>query len=108
MRLCGSPILAGNDQRRHAPEGRQACTFALRNLFGIEALDIAGDQRTHDGMVGLPCLDEADPRPVSASRAPRYLLQHLEGAFGRARVERDLAWPHEEPKLLAAYDALWT
>jgi glycosyltransferase involved in cell wall biosynthesis len=30
------------------------------------------------------------------------------GAFGRARVERDLAWPHEEPKLLAAYDALWT
>ena len=28
------------------------------------------------------------------------------GEFGRARVERDLAWEHEEPKLLAAYAAL--
>jgi glycosyltransferase involved in cell wall biosynthesis len=29
------------------------------------------------------------------------------GNFGRARVERELAWPYEAPKLLAAYDALW-
>jgi glycosyltransferase involved in cell wall biosynthesis len=29
------------------------------------------------------------------------------GSFGRARVERELAWPYEAPKLLAAYDALW-
>jgi glycosyltransferase involved in cell wall biosynthesis len=35
-------------------------------------------------------------------------LRERMGAFGRARVERDLAWPHEEPRLLAAYDALWT
>lgn len=27
------------------------------------------------------------------------------GAFGRARVRSELSWPHEEPKLLAAYDA---
>jgi glycosyltransferase involved in cell wall biosynthesis len=29
------------------------------------------------------------------------------GSFGRARVECELAWPYEAPKLLAAYDALW-
>ncbi len=29
------------------------------------------------------------------------------GAFGRKRVENELAWPYEEPKLLAAYDCLW-
>ena len=30
------------------------------------------------------------------------------GAFGRRRVENELAWSYEVPKLLAAYDALWT
>jgi glycosyltransferase involved in cell wall biosynthesis len=29
------------------------------------------------------------------------------GAFGRERVESDLNWDHEEPKLLAAYETLW-
>jgi glycosyltransferase involved in cell wall biosynthesis len=29
------------------------------------------------------------------------------GAFGRARVERELAWTYEAPKLLAAYNALF-
>jgi glycosyltransferase involved in cell wall biosynthesis len=29
------------------------------------------------------------------------------GAFGRARVETELAWTFEAPKLLAAYDALF-
>ncbi len=29
------------------------------------------------------------------------------GALGRARVEEQLAWRHEAPKLLAAYAALW-
>jgi glycosyltransferase involved in cell wall biosynthesis len=29
------------------------------------------------------------------------------GALGRARVERELAWRHQAPRLLAAYDALW-
>jgi glycosyltransferase involved in cell wall biosynthesis len=29
------------------------------------------------------------------------------GAFGRARVERELAWQYEAPKLLAAYNALF-
>jgi glycosyltransferase involved in cell wall biosynthesis len=28
------------------------------------------------------------------------------GEYGRRRVENELAWPHEAPKLLAAYDAL--
>jgi glycosyltransferase involved in cell wall biosynthesis len=30
------------------------------------------------------------------------------GKFGRIRVERELAWNHEAPKLLAAYDLLWS
>jgi glycosyltransferase involved in cell wall biosynthesis len=29
------------------------------------------------------------------------------GRFGRSRVEKELAWSHEAPKLLAAYAALW-
>jgi glycosyltransferase involved in cell wall biosynthesis len=29
------------------------------------------------------------------------------GEFGRRRIERDLEWRHEAPKLLAAYAALW-
>jgi len=29
------------------------------------------------------------------------------GAFGRRRVEEQLQWRHEAPRLLAAYDALW-
>jgi glycosyltransferase involved in cell wall biosynthesis len=29
------------------------------------------------------------------------------GVFGRQRVRDELAWPHEAPKLLAAYDALF-
>jgi len=30
------------------------------------------------------------------------------GAFGRRRVERELEWRYEVPKLLAAYEALWS
>jgi glycosyltransferase involved in cell wall biosynthesis len=33
-------------------------------------------------------------------------LRHKMGEFGRRRVENDLQWTHEAPKLLAAYDAL--
>ncbi len=29
------------------------------------------------------------------------------GRFGRQRVEEELSWPYEVPKLLAAYRALW-
>ena len=29
------------------------------------------------------------------------------GEFGRKRVAEELEWRYEEPKLLAAYDALW-
>jgi len=29
------------------------------------------------------------------------------GAFGRHRVENELEWRHEAPKLIGAYDALW-
>lgn len=30
------------------------------------------------------------------------------GRYGRERVERELAWKHQAPKLLAAYDRLWS
>ena len=30
------------------------------------------------------------------------------GDFGRRRVHDELAWPHEAPKLLVAYDALFS
>jgi glycosyltransferase involved in cell wall biosynthesis len=30
------------------------------------------------------------------------------GAFGRRRVENELEWRHEAPKLIAAYQALWS
>ena len=29
------------------------------------------------------------------------------GKFGRSRVENELEWEYEKPKLLAAYDMLW-
>jgi glycosyltransferase involved in cell wall biosynthesis len=29
------------------------------------------------------------------------------GAFGRRRIENELEWRHEVPKLLAAYERLW-
>jgi glycosyltransferase involved in cell wall biosynthesis len=35
------------------------------------------------------------------------VLRAQMGAFGRARVENDLEWRHEAPRLLAAYAALW-
>jgi glycosyltransferase involved in cell wall biosynthesis len=34
-------------------------------------------------------------------------LRKRMGAYGRARVTETLAWKHEEPKLLQAYDALF-
>ena len=29
------------------------------------------------------------------------------GQYGRSRIENELAWKYEAPKLLAAYDFLW-
>ena len=34
--------------------------------------------------------------------------RRLMGSYGRRRVERELEWRHEAPKLLAAYGSLWT
>ncbi|MEO8165482.1 MAG: hypothetical protein ABI619_08795, partial [Betaproteobacteria bacterium] len=30
------------------------------------------------------------------------------GDYGRKRVERELEWGHEVPKLLSAYERLWS
>ena len=34
-------------------------------------------------------------------------LRKTMGAYARSRVERELQWRHEGPKLLAAYDSLF-
>jgi glycosyltransferase involved in cell wall biosynthesis len=52
-----------------------------------------------------------DPRDLAAKIA--QLLddpqkRRLMGAFGRKRVQEKLEWRYEAPKLLAAYEALWT
>jgi len=67
-------------------EGRfsaqEASLYALKN----DALDLARK------IVAL--LDDSDQRERM-------------GAFGRRRVEQELEWKYEAPKLLAAYDALF-
>lgn len=50
--------------------------------------------------------------PVDLARRMLELLDDPErrrrmGEFGRRRVVEELAWPHEAPKLLEAYDRLW-
>jgi glycosyltransferase involved in cell wall biosynthesis len=50
--------------------------------------------------------------PVDFARKVIELLDNPEkrremGEFGRKRVENELEWRYEVPKLLAAYDALW-
>jgi glycosyltransferase involved in cell wall biosynthesis len=52
-----------------------------------------------------------DPRDLAAKIA--QLLddpqkRRVMGAFGRKRVQEQLEWRYEAPKLLAAYEALWT
>jgi glycosyltransferase involved in cell wall biosynthesis len=52
-----------------------------------------------------------DPRDLAAKIA--QLLddpqkRRVMGAFGRKRVQEKLQWRYEAPKLLAAYEALWT
>ena len=55
-------------------------------------------------------------KPNDARDLAEKILQVLDdpelaermGNFGRQRVEAELAWPHEAPKLLAAYRALDT
>ena len=46
--------------------------------------------------------------PASAhGRSPERERRARMGAYGRKRVEDVLAWDHEVPRLLAAYDALF-
>ena len=55
-------------------------------------------------------------KPNDASDLAEKIVELLEdqkkreamGKIGRARVENELAWPYEVPKLLAAYDALFS
>ncbi len=51
--------------------------------------------------------------PYDMAEKITYLLDHEElrremGEFGRMRVKTELAWTFEVPKLLRAYDAIFT
>jgi 3'-phosphoadenosine 5'-phosphosulfate sulfotransferase (PAPS reductase)/FAD synthetase len=48
-------------------------------------------------LIVRPCADLLD-NPEQRARM---------GAFGRRRVQDELEWRYEAPKLLSAYDALW-
>ena len=77
----GKPIVQFDlAEGRHS--ARRASLYAARN----DAFDLAAK------IVGL--LDD----PVRRSEM---------GAFGRRRVENELEWRHEAPRLLAAYEVLW-
>ena len=41
------------------------------------------------------------------TKGRRRTLQMM-GNYGRKRVENELAWHHEVPKLLAVHEALWS
>jgi glycosyltransferase involved in cell wall biosynthesis len=51
--------------------------------------------------------DEIDFAAKIVKLLDNSILREDMGRFGRARVENELQWPHEAPKLLAAYNALW-
>ncbi len=51
--------------------------------------------------------DEVDFATKIVELLDNSRLREDMGRFGRARVENELQWPHEAPKLLAAYNALW-
>jgi len=77
----GKPIVQFDlAEGRHSAQ--QASLYATRN----DALDLAAKI--------IELLDD----PVRRAAM---------GEFGRRRVENELEWRHEAPKLLAAYDALW-
>jgi len=67
-------------------EGRVSAQDASLYARGNDALDLAEKI--------LDLLDQPELRAAM-------------GAYGRRRVESQLAWPHQAPRLLAAYAALW-
>jgi glycosyltransferase involved in cell wall biosynthesis len=67
-------------------EGRYSAQDASLYARGNDALDLAEKI--------LDLLDQPELRAAM-------------GAYGRRRVESQLAWPHQAPRLLAAYAALW-
>ena len=86
VRLRRAAVLGGNDDRRQAPERRQAAEPSLLRLFTIEPLGVAGHERRDDRMFRLPCLQQRMSRLVAAPGAPGRLTQELERALGRARI----------------------
>jgi glycosyltransferase involved in cell wall biosynthesis len=51
--------------------------------------------------------DAADMAAKIAALLDDPALRHKLGATGRARMERELSWEYQVPRLLSAYAALW-
>ena len=77
----GKPIVQF-DLKEGRFSAQEASLYAMKN----DAIDLA------EKIVQL--LDDPDKRKKM-------------GAFGRARIENELRWKYEKPKLLAAYDAIF-
>ncbi len=86
VRFRRAAVLGRNDDRREAPERRQAAEPPLLGLLRVEPLGVAGHERCDDRMFRLPGLQERPSRLVAASRASGRLTKKLERALGRARI----------------------
>ena len=86
VRFRRATVLGRNDDRRKAPERRQAAEPALLGLLAIEPLGVAGHERRDDRMLRLPGLQQRASAPVASPGAPGRLAQELERALGRARI----------------------
>ena len=57
------------------PKGGRPRAAARLGLLGVEALEIARQQRAQTGMLGLPGLEQRAPRLLAATGAPRDLVR---------------------------------
>ena len=92
-------VLGRDDDRRQAPERRQAAPPALLGLLAVEPFGVAGNERRDDRMIWLPGLQQRPAQPFAAPRPPGRLAQKLERALGRARIgvgEPDIGVDHAD------------
>ena len=75
------------DKRGEAAERRQACALARACFLPVESLRVAGQKRAHDGMIGLPGLQQSAPGFFTPAGAAGHLLQQLDS---HARVQQSL------------------
>src|SRR5262249_58075011 len=79
------PVVRCDDEPGQAPERWIAAALALFDLVAVEGLAVAGDQRAHDRMFRLMCLQKTYAPPLLAARAADHLGPHPECASGGPR-----------------------